>query len=71
MRLVQLRLRDVDQAVDAVFDLDEGAEVGEVADAALDDGADRVLVLELLPGIVLELLHAERDAAVVRVDRRG
>ncbi len=32
---------DVDEAVDAVFDLDEGAEVGEVADAAFDDGADR------------------------------
>jgi len=27
-------VRDVDEAVDAVFDLDEGAEVGEVADAA-------------------------------------
>ena len=60
---------DVDQTVDAVFDLDEGAEVGEVADAAFDDGTDGVLVLELLPGIVLELLHAERDAAVVGVDR--
>jgi hypothetical protein len=59
---------DVDEAVDAVFDLDEGSEVGEVADATLDDGAGGVLVLELLPGIVLELLHPEGDAAVVGVD---
>ena len=29
---------DVDEAVDSVFNFDEGAEVGEVADAALDDG---------------------------------
>ena len=28
---------------------------------------DRVLVFELLPRIVLQLLHAQRDAAVVRV----
>ena len=32
---------DVDEAVNAVFDFDECAEVGEVADAALDDRADR------------------------------
>ena len=43
----------MDQAVDAVFDLDEGAEVGEVAHAAFDDGAGRVLVREVLPGILL------------------
>src|ERR1700678_534335 len=62
------QVRDVYQAVDSVLDLDEGAEVGEVADTALNDGADRVLVFELLPGIFLELLHAERDAAAVGVD---
>ena len=45
---------DVDEAVDAVFDLDKGAEVGEVADSALDNGAGGVLVLERLPGIVLQ-----------------
>ena len=42
-------VRDVDEAVDAVFNLDEGSEVGEVADAALDDGAGGVLVLKLPP----------------------
>src|ERR1700677_1052302 len=62
------QVRGVYHAVDSVLDLDEGTEVGEVADAALDDGTNRVLVFELLPGIFLELLHAERDAAVVRID---
>ena len=33
---------DVQQAVDALLDLDEGAVVGEVADRALDDAARRV-----------------------------
>src|SRR6185437_15215524 len=60
---------DVDEAVDAVLDFDEGAEVGKVADAALDDSTGGVLVLEVLPGVLLELLHAQRDAAVVGVDR--
>src|ERR1700736_4676872 len=62
------QVRYVDESVDTVFDLDESTEVGEVADAALDDGADGVLVLKLLPRILLELLHAERDAAVAGVD---
>ena len=69
MRLVQLRLRDVDEAVDAIFDLDEGAEVGEVANAALDDGSDGILARERLPRILSKLLHAERDAAVGRDSR--
>src|SRR6202044_1064387 len=54
------QVRDVNEAIDAVFDLDEGAEVGKIADAAFDDGSGRVLVLKLL--------HAERDAGVVRND---
>src|SRR5581483_967094 len=62
-------IANVDEAVDAVLDLDEGAEVGKVTDAALDDCTGGVLVFEMLPGVFLELLHAERDAAVVRVDR--
>ena len=61
------QVADVDQAVDAVFDLDEGAEVGEVADLAFDDGAHRELLVQGLPGIGLKLLQAEGDAALLRV----
>ena len=43
---------DVNQAVDAVFDLDEGAEVGEVAHAALDHCAGRILLGQVLPRIL-------------------
>ncbi len=59
---------DVDQAVDAVFDFDESAEVSEVAYAAFDDGADRVLVAQALPRVLQKLLHAEGYAAVAGVD---
>ena len=52
---------DVQEAVDALLDLDEGAVAREVADGALDDGAHRVVLLHEVPGVRLGLLHAERD----------
>src|SRR5467141_282537 len=52
---------DVDQAVDARLDLDERAEGGEVADLALEAGADRILLRQRHPGILFGLLHPERD----------
>jgi len=52
---------DVQQAVDALLDLDEGAVAREVPDGALDDGADRVVLLDHVPGVHLRLLHAEGD----------
>src|SRR3954470_7040617 len=58
---------DVDQSVDAVFDLDERTELGEVADLAFDSRADGVFIMQLLPRVGGELLHAERDAALGRI----
>ncbi len=60
--------RDVDQALDARLQLYEGAVVGDVGDAALELGVDRVLGLDALPRIVQELLHAQRDAVRLGVD---
>ena len=40
---------DVDEAVDALFDLDERAEVGQVADLAGDAAADGVLLAPRSP----------------------
>ena len=56
------------QAVDAFFDLDERAVVGDVADLALDHRAGRVLLGHALPGVLLDLLHAEADFLLVLVD---
>ena len=61
-------LGDVDEALDARLQLHEGAVVGDVRDGALDAGADRILGLDRLPRIGLQLLHAERDALRLRVD---
>src|SRR6185437_6190878 len=59
---------DVDQAFDARLELDEGAVIGDVGDAALEAGGDRILGLDALPRIVEQLLHAERDAVGLVVD---
>ena len=55
------------QAVDAVLDLDEGAEVGQVAHPALDDCAGGILLCQVLPGVFHQLLHAQRDASIRRI----
>src|SRR5262249_22969698 len=64
-------LGDVDQALDALLELDEGAEVEDLEDLAVDDLADRIVVRDAIPRIRDELLDAERDLgllAVLRVD---
>src|SRR5262249_41197844 len=59
---------DVDKALDAGLELHEGAIVGDVGDAALELRGHRIFRLDALPGIVLKLLHAERDAVGLVVD---
>ena len=61
-------LRDVDQAFDAGLQLDEGAVIGDVGDAALEARAGRIFELDAFPRIGLELLHAERDALRLGVE---
>ena len=56
------------QAVDALLDLDERAVGREVAHRALDDRAERVVLLDQVPGVRLGLLHAERDLLLLLVD---
>ena len=58
----------MDQAFDAGLQLDEGAVVGDVGDAAGETGSDRELGLDALPRIGLQLLHAERDAVGLVID---
>src|SRR6185295_4745968 len=52
---------NVNQAVDAGLDFNERPERGEVADLAAQPRADRILLRQRHPRILLGLLHAERD----------
>ena len=59
---------DVDQAFDALLDLDERAVVGQVGDLAEQARARRVAARQADPRIFAELLHAERDAILFLVE---
>ena len=61
-------LGDVDQALDARLQLDERAVVGDRHHLALHPRAHRILGGDVLPGIRLQLLHAEADALALPVD---
>jgi hypothetical protein len=61
-------VRHVDHAVDVAVEADEQAELGRVLDFAFDGRTDRVLLGEGFPGVLLGLLEAEADAALVAVD---
>src|SRR5690606_26724184 len=58
---------DVDEALEARLDLDEGAERGEVGYHARDALADGVVGEHVLPGVGGELLHGEVDALALEV----
>src|SRR5271166_1590112 len=58
----------MDEALDAGLELDESAIVRDVGDTAGIARADRVFRFDAVPGIVLELLHAERDAVCLVID---
>src|SRR5262244_804357 len=60
--------RNVNEALDAGLELDERAVVGDVGDAPLEPGADRIFRLDSLPGVILQLLHAERNAVGLVID---
>src|SRR5689334_13525228 len=59
---------DMDQAVDSRLDFHERPEAGQVPDLAVDPGAHRVLERQHHPGILLGLLHAERNLLLRLVD---
>src|ERR1035441_2020133 len=61
------QVADVHQAVDAVFDFDERAELSQVTHTAFDRCPHWILVVQRVPWVGGELPHAERDTALGRV----
>src|SRR3954451_25485887 len=68
LHVVVGQLGDVHQALDAVEDLDEGAERDDLGHRALELVADPVGVDDALPRVLLGLLEAQRDALTIAVD---
>src|SRR5436305_9319645 len=59
---------EMHHAVDIAGKADEQAELGDVADFALDRAADRVFLDKGVPRVRHDLLQAEADPALLRVD---
>src|ERR1051326_824255 len=55
------------QPIDPFFNLDERTEIRQLANAAFNHGADTVAFRDRSPGIGLQLLDAQRNAAVPRL----
>src|SRR5206468_9873571 len=59
---------DMQQAIDAFLDLDEGTIVGEVAYGAGNDRSWGIAFGHFVPGVGLDLLHAQGDFLLFLVD---
>src|SRR3569623_2937339 len=59
---------DVQQPVDALFDFDEGAVVRQIADDAGNGRARRIAFGHFVPGILLGLLHTQRNLLLFLID---
>ena len=60
--------RDMDEALDAGLEFDEGAVIGDVGHPAGIFGGDRIFRRNAFPRIGLKLLHAERNALGLRIE---
>ncbi len=61
-------IADMDQTVDSGLDLDESAEIGQIAHFAAEFGPDREAYFEGFPRIGFGLLQPQRDLLVLGVD---
>src|ERR1019366_7636332 len=68
LHMVGRKLGDVHEALDAIEDLDEGAEGHDLGHLALELVAAVVGVPDPLPRVLLGLLETQRDALAVAVD---
>src|SRR5262249_34823258 len=62
------KLGNMNQALDAGQDLDEGAEGDNLGHLASEDVAGPVRTDHTLPGVLLGLLEAKRDALAIAID---
>src|SRR6266481_5757863 len=61
------QVADMYQAVDSVFDFNESAKFGQIADSALDRRPHWIFVMQRIPGVGRKLSHAQRYPAFGRV----
>ena len=52
-------IRDMNEAVNIVFDADKETEISDILDFSLNFGANRVFINEAVPRVGLDLFHAQ------------
>src|SRR6266566_6448146 len=58
----------MDQTVNAVFNLDEGAKVGQVSHTSMHPSAYLITFVQSLSRVLLDLLHTQANAAGLRIN---
>jgi hypothetical protein len=58
----------VDQSVNAILNLNEGSEVGQISDPTVDPRPELISLMQSLPGIILYLFHAEANPSSLWID---
>src|SRR2546428_3518428 len=58
----------MNEAINAVFDLNEGAKVSQVSHSAVDTAANLISIVKSLPRVPLHLPHAEANPAALGVN---
>src|SRR5438552_2424148 len=66
--MILAQLRDVNQAIDIVLQLDESAEARELSYLTVDQVANFVFLIDVFPWILGQLLNSETDPLVDLVD---
>src|ERR1700722_15669124 len=58
-------IADVDQTFHALFDFHKRAKIGKIANAAINDGADRIFLRGSVPGVGHGLLQPEGNSTLI------
>ena len=61
----------MNKTINAVFDLDERAEVSQVAHSSMHARANLISIIKRLPGVLLHLLHPQTDPSSLRVNSQN
>src|SRR4029077_20921764 len=61
-------LGNVDEPLNAAFQLNKSSIIHQANDLALDPGADRIFIGDCVPGVRSELFHTERDSLFLGIE---
>src|SRR2546423_14759500 len=64
-------VRNMNKAINAVFDLNERSEVSQVAHSSMHARANLISIVKRLPGVLLHLLHPQTDPSSLGINSKN